>query len=484
MLQQAGLMRKFYDVIVVIPCDEKGNVNLEYVRRCEKSGLVYRTLHYSTASSFYNVDYLNAIASRREIKEFVLQEEIDFLHSVQLNPAVEMVSRELCIPHLMNIYQMRDEEFELAYVDIFAKYHLCDSKLYAEKWSSHLQIESRCVRPVAPRDHMIKRKIWSGSNYKIVMLGNGYRRKNQLAAIKAIERCLKKYDITLEIAGNFDSSYGKICKSYVEQHCLQNYVHFRGFIEDISMLLEECDFLLCASLDESFPMSIVEAVTYGLTIISTPVAGVPEVFRNKYNAYISKSFKVEDIAESIMECIYAHENGDIEALRKYARHTWEHDFAPNAVRKQIDQYYRKIMKDRRVGAVDIYGRFPIKQMEDISKAIKCTESLPDDLCKKTFYYMYLKEINIKGNAYIWGAGNLGRQAYELIRILQLDINVASFIDRNRTGKYCEHPIIKPEEIQYDQTDCFFICFAEGRDEIIDFLNEKGFGYCAQTFLLP
>ena len=53
-----------------------------------------------------------------------------------------------------------------------------------------------------------------------------------------------------------------------------------------------------------------------------------------------------------------------------------------------------------------------------------------------------------------------------------------------SGKYCEHPIIKPEEIQYDQTDCFFICFAEGRDEIIDFLNEKGFGYCAQTFLLP
>lgn len=129
LLQQAGIMAKTHEVIVVIPCDEQGIMNREYARRCKNKGLSYRSLHYKTSFSFRNVDYLHAVLSSENIKVFVVKERIDFLHSIQTNPAVEMVSRELEIPHLMNVYQMWDEEFVLAYVDIFAKYHLCDSVL-------------------------------------------------------------------------------------------------------------------------------------------------------------------------------------------------------------------------------------------------------------------------------------------------------------------------------------------------------------------
>ncbi|MCI8314810.1 MAG: glycosyltransferase [Lachnospiraceae bacterium] len=484
LLQQAGIMAKIHEVIVVIPRDEKGIINQEYARRCKTMGLSYEGLIYKTSFSFRDVDYLHAVLSSKNIKAFVVQKKIEFLHSVQINPAVEMVSRELGIPHLMNVYQMRDEEFVLAYVDIFAKYHLCDSVLYANKWSSHLKIQSKCVRPVAPLEYIIPKSQISKQYYRIVVVGNVCQRKNQLTAIKAVEMCLEKYDITLEIAGYIDCSYGEMCRAYVEQNHLQNKVHFNGFVREIASLLQESDFLLCASLDESFPMSMVEAVTYDLTIISTPVAGVPELFQNRYNAYISKGFEVKDIAEIIMDAINACENGSIDAVRQRARQLWEQQFSPETVCEQIGQYYSSILESRYIGDAGIYKQISIEKMQQLAKTIKLLDGAPDPVCDKVFYYTYLKETNICGKAYIWGAGKLGQQAYELIRLLALDIEIVAFVDKNKTGMYCGLPIIRPDEICYEEVDYFFISFGMGRDEVIDYLNKRGIAYNRWSYLLP
>lgn len=484
LLQQAGIMAKNHNVIVVIPCDEQGNVNIEYAGRCEKSGLVYRTLYYETSFNFYDIDYLQAVLISKIIRKFVIQEKIDFLHSVQINLAVEMVSRELKIPHLMNIYQLREEEFRLVYLDIFAKYHLCDSELYAKKWSSCLGIKSRCVRPVAPLSHIINRRYVRRQHYRIVMLGDVCSRKNQLMAIKAVERCLKEYNVTLEIAGNCSDSYGGTCQIYVEQHHLSESVVFRGFISDISVLLRDCDILLCTSTVESFPMSIVEAVTYGLTIISTPVAGVPEVFHDRYNAYIAGGFGAEDIEASIRDCIHDFKSGDIESIQEHARETWERNFSPDRVREQIDQYYHYIVKDGHIGDADLYGPNLTEQLYKLREAVTQEDGNPDHVSKRVLYYAYLKKQKFCGKAYIWGAGKLGRQAHELLRLLELDIEVIAFVDKNKMGMYCGLPIIKPEEIKYDEVDYFLISFAVGRDEIINYLNEQRLMYVEKIFLLP
>lgn len=431
LLQQAGVMAKIHDVIVVIPCDDHGNVNTEYAERCEKSGLVYRALYYETSFNFYDVDYLQAILSSKIIREFVIQEKIEFLHSVQINPAVEIVSRELKIPHLMNIYQLREEEFRLAYLDIFAKYHLCDSHLYAKKWSSCLGIKSKCIRPVAPLSRMVNKKYSCRQSYKIAMVGDVCSRKNQLIAIKAVEKCLKEHDVTLEIAGNCSGSYGEMCRMYVEQRHLSESIIFKGFMSDISVLLKDCDILLCASTDESFPMSIVEAVTYGLTIISTPVAGVPEVFHDMYNAYIAGGFGEKDIEESIRDCIHGFKNGDIESIQARARETWERDFSPDRVREQIDQYYNYIVKDGHIGDANLYGKDLTEQLNKLLEAVAQEDGKPDYVSKRVLYYAYLKKQKLCGKAYIWGAGKLGRQAHELLRLLALDIEVIAFIDKNK-----------------------------------------------------
>lgn len=483
LIQQAELMARLYEVIVVIPCDKNGIGNQEYISRCGKKGLTYKILYYETFFNFYNIDYLNAKECSKNIRDFVICEKVNFLHSVQLNISVEMVSRELNIPHLMDIYQLRKEEYTLAYIDIYPHYHLCDSELYSKQWSDMLGITSRCIRPVAPLEKVKHIQHVKKEKYRIAMLGDICARKNQLTAIKAVEKCLVQYNIILEIAGDASDVYGSICKEYIMDHGLNNHVKFLGFLSNINDLLEISDCLLCSSLDESFPYSIVEAVTYDLTIISTPVAGVPEIFVNNYNAYISKGYEVEDVYNTIIECLNSYEDKRINELHCNARYTWGKYFSPDAVRKQINEYYIDIIENLQIARKDIYDLISVKELKNIWNQLDAMPNCADVFRKRVLYYKYVKKI-VKGNVYIWGAGKFGKYAYRLIQLLDLEVDIVAFIDNGKTGWYFDKPIRKPNEIAYTEADYIFISFENNRYEVIDFLNQKGFIHNQKTFILP
>ncbi len=57
------------------------------------------------------------------------------------------------------------------------------------------------------------------------------------------------------------------------------------------------DILLCGSTRESYPNAISKALADGLAVISTPVAGVPDVIEDGINGYLSKGYSAEDIFE-------------------------------------------------------------------------------------------------------------------------------------------------------------------------------------------
>lgn len=483
LLQQAKNMSAVYDVVVVVPCDEDGVTNEEYIRRCEISHVSYKILKYNTAFNFYNVDFLSAMESKRYIKDFAIEEKITFFHSVQLNVAVEMVARELHIPHLMNIYQLQSAEFKLRYGDIYPQYHLCDSELYSKLWSDELGIESRCVRPVAPLIQIEKKECYSLKNFSIIVIGDICDRKNQLTAIKVVEKCLDEhYDIRLKIAGSEEGRYAERCKNYVKEKGLENKIQFLGFVKDISDLLLQCDCLLCTSLDESFPSSIVEAVTYDLTVVTTPVAGVPEIFKNSYNGFVSKDFEVASVYESVIDCLDSYKDGNIAKIHLNEECTWERFFSPNIVRMQIKQYYEDIIKSfvSKENVLDEISREVIK----ISKLLQPVFMNNNMFKSRCLYYSLLDNILKAGRVYIWGAGVYGKIAKEILDIIKPEIEVLGFIDRSKVGIYLQKPIISPEDIQYSEVDYIFIGFAYGKEEVIEFLKEKQFNYNEKVWLLP
>ena len=476
LLEQARIMNKIHDVIVVIPCSRVGEINTEYERRCQKANLNYKSMYYKTAFYPQYIDIITAWEVFPNICDFIKDERIDFLHCVQLNIAVEMASRKMEIPHLMNAYSLKQEEFNLCYMDIFPQYHLSDSFVYCKVWGKNLHIETKCIRPVAPL-RSIKNKRNSYKNIlRILMLGSVCEYKNQLSAIQAVEHCIKMgVQVSLTITGNKESLYAQKCEQYIEQRKLSNSVRMIGFCEDVVPLLNEHDCLLCASRRESFPCSIVEAMTYGLIIVSTPVAGVPELLVDGENAYISKGYTIDKIADCINRCAEEYVSGAIQKIQKGAEKLWKNNFSEEVIQKKLDEYYLYIM---RLNNTRTYNT--LKKNIYVEKIYKIYEKLlksnieHEVVLSRCYYYAFLNLKLQYGKVYIWGAGKYGKIAKELISILFENIDIKAFVDSRKIGEYLGIPIITPEDINLNKIDYVFLGFVEGQEQAILFFGKKGF----------
>lgn len=484
LLQQAVLMSELYNTIVVVPTDKAGNYNDEYVERCKRYGVSYRLIQYSTAFAFSQIDFMEAMRSISDIEKFTKREEIKFFHSVQLNIAVEFVSRKLGIPHLMDIYQLSEDDFRICPGDIYPHYHLCDSFLYADRWRYQLGIESRCIRPVAPLNKIRKKRVYTLEKIRILMLGSLCVRKNQMEAIKAIEQCAELLEIELHIAGDVDNNYGIECKKYVKEHRLEKVVSFYGFISKIEPLLENSDCLLCSSIDESFPSSIVEALTYDLTIISTPVAGVPELMIDRENSFISKGFSYNFIAESIFECVEFYRNGKIVNIHKNAAKTWLENFDRKTIKDCINLYYNDI-KNRNVSS-NLETFYKTKRaVEIIDSLLKGMDVMGEEwVYGRSLYYTVMKEHIKNGKIYIWGAGKRGRITLEILKRICPDAEIVAFLDTYKDGYYCDLPIIKIDDITINKNNYYCVSFAIDNDKAVQYLEKGNLRLNKQIWIMP
>ena len=483
LIEQARLMSTLYNVLVVIPLDSCGNTNEEYAKRCKHYNLPFRCIHFSTSFNFSNIDFCDAMESIAYIEQFVLEEKVTFFHSVQLNIAVEYVSRKLHIPHVMDIYQIRQEEFECCSGDFYAHYHLCDSQIYKDIWSSQLGINSTCVRPVALLNSIQRKNKYPYEKIKILMLGNICERKNQLAAIKACEMCIKDgLEIELTIAGSLNGNYSEKCKKYIEQYNLEKNIRLIGFISDVIPLLESHDCLLCTSTDESFPSSIVEALTYDLTIISTPVAGVPEVFQNKYNSFISDDYQIESIYNSLVECKKKYQDGSILQIHKNAENTWLNNFSRKIVREQINDFYQMVIKRSTLSNHDFIH--VMKEVNITTDELLEIYEESAEMKRRALYHTKLRKQLKDKKIYLWGAGKRGGYAYKILCKICPELKIVAFVDKYKQGFYLGLPIIKLDEMPIDIELMYGITFVEEREESINFLEKQGLQLYKQIWIIP
>ncbi|HCT92617.1 MAG TPA: hypothetical protein DF613_14745 [Lachnospiraceae bacterium] len=483
LLEQAKLINSVHDVLVLIPCNADGVMNPEYRHRCERACLNYQGMCYPTAYAIQNIDMIQVWQAVEKIREMARREKVDFFHSVQLNIAAELASRELHIPHLMNIYQIEPSEFLFARMDIFPRYHSCDSHLFCRVWKDNLGVMTRCIRPSAPLAAIRHKERRAGGALKILMLGGICGHKNQLCAIRAVHRCREKgLPVFLTIAGSADRAYEEKCRAYVAAHGLEEAVRILGFQSNVAPLLEEHDCFLCASVNESFPSSIVEAMTYGLTVISTPVAGVPELLVDGINAFISQGYGAEDMADSIAACFCAY--GE-DRIHKQAAELWGEHFAPEVVRRQLNEYYGEILQDYPPSPGKTAGKRVTEQdIQEICKRLWDRGIRENYVLSRCYYYACLSRILEPGEAWIWGAGNFGRYAKEIAEAVFPQIHIAAFVDGRKTGEYLGLPVYTPESVGPGAVKYMFISFARGREAAMDVLEGKGFVRNRDALTLP
>lgn len=94
----------------------------------------------------------------------------------------------------------------------------------------------------------------------------------------------KKIDFHVTVLG--DGVIRSALEKKIKDNNLSDYISFKGFTNNVDQYLIASDIFILPSKDEGFPMSILEAMRLSLPIISTKIAGIPEMVKTGYNGIL------------------------------------------------------------------------------------------------------------------------------------------------------------------------------------------------------
>lgn len=481
LMQQAILMKRAGHKTTIAISVQDNKIGQEYQDICTANEIEYIQLDYPISNNPENIDILSVISDYDSIKRRIEEFKPDILHSVQINPVVELVSRELRIPHIMNIYQMMPEFFSVPYSDIFPHYHICDSRYFAEQWHLYLGTDSVCIRTVvnyfSKRDGQgLKEK--ESINY--ICAGVICERKNQLDVIKAFHIALQRgVEGVLYLYGYVSGEYGNLCKNYIRNNGLEEKIIFKGFCSNMSIEYKKNDVLICGSTMESYPNVISEALANGLIVISTPVAGVPEVIEDGYNGYLCSDYSRDAIFYKIEQFDHDRKCGRTKQMLNNAYDTYEKYHSPEVIAKELLQYYQYVLRDSwdfvGIGIEDIKENFSniIRQYYDKYN----TFTNPKSVQLKLWYIYHIMHIvgglvkDKRNRFYIWGTGKYAVVAKEILDVFFPEVRLNGFIDTYKQGSFCGLEIFRPDDLLKDSQNIVFVGIVKEQREVLQVLEE-------------
>lgn len=126
--------------------------------------------------------------------------------------------------------------------------------------------------------------------------------KNQVLLIDAFNELYNRGEnFVLLILGNgFDKSEGRLLK---QRACSK--IQFLGEKNNVGDYLLCSDAFCLSSNYEGLPISLLEALSCGLTPICTPVGGIPDVINDNVNGYLSNDLSVDSYVNAICRFISA-----------------------------------------------------------------------------------------------------------------------------------------------------------------------------------
>ena len=147
-------------------------------------------------------------------------------------------------------------------------------------------------------------------------------------------------DVRLRIAGGGSLKQQAIARA--KAHCVAGQCEFQGIytqIEEKSLFMQSLDIFVLPSLTEGTPNGVIEAMAYGLPVISTTVGGIPDLVVNETGILVPPG-DVEALAQA-MERL-AGDPHLREQMGQAARKRYENLFNPDLVLPLMLDTYRRV----------------------------------------------------------------------------------------------------------------------------------------------
>ena len=175
-----------------------------------------------------------------------------------------------------------------------------------------------------------------------LFLGRIGKRKGAYDLIEAV-KALKNEGITLKILMAGDGEIQK-AKDIIKKENIEDRIEVLGWIDNKQKeeYLKSSDFYILPSYDEGMPMSVLEAMSYSLPVITTDVGGIPEIIQNEENGILIKPGDSKEIAKTIKQLL--NDEKLRQKISKNAYKTIYNKFNLDNYINSLDKIYKKIKR--------------------------------------------------------------------------------------------------------------------------------------------
>ena len=174
--------------------------------------------------------------------------------------------------------------------------------------------------------------------YPIQFLFLGYIDKRKgiwdICEVIAENKTVFEGKIKIKIGGNGQK---KKLVEFIEKYNLEEIIEYIGWVDDMAKIncLQESHVYLLPSYNEGLPISILEAMSYSMPIISTKVGGIPNVV-SQTNGFLLKPGDKKALLDAISYFVSNPE--EIEKMGEVSKKNVK-DFSPKKVIQQLNTIY-------------------------------------------------------------------------------------------------------------------------------------------------
>lgn len=180
------------------------------------------------------------------------------------------------------------------------------------------------------------------TNFHILFLSRIEKKKGIYEAIEAYRILKRKYEnITMTVAGD-GPEYGCVME-YIAKRKIED-IEFCGHVQAEAkhkQYLKADVYVFPTFFGEGMPNSVLEAMAYGLPVITRPVGGMRDFFVNGKMGFITESRDAETFAELIERLIT--DTDERERMGSYNHQYAKENFAASIVAGRLEQIYRKVL---------------------------------------------------------------------------------------------------------------------------------------------
>lgn len=193
-------------------------------------------------------------------------------------------------------------------------------------------IENYCALP--EERHQAKRR-----RNQILFLGALEERKGCYDIPLILERVKRKCpDARLVMAG--DGQMRQVREAFDRKKLLSD-VEFTGWVQgqEKERLLRQSSVFLFPSYNEGMPIAVLEAMSYGLGIVTTTVGGIPQLIDHRRSGFLEAPGDLTAMAEDVGELI--QDDGLCRNMGEEARKTAEEKYSLKTHLQKLEETYRK-----------------------------------------------------------------------------------------------------------------------------------------------